>query len=193
MSESKKKNGSGFRSGRTTDTGTTAGRRTRWLTFESAGRSLPVDHAVVQQPSTALRQVLPAEHAAVFDFPLRLWLHLAADVLQSTAFLVQVDQGVDLHDGVLDQGQRAGQVLVLRCSRWTRRERGKKKNTASLDLMVFFLFFFGCFSGCVSTAGPSVLLRMRSTRTGYFVMRCVTSRMHSGTPSRRTMDKLFTF
>lgn len=94
----------------------------RSLTFEPAGRSFPVDHAVVQQPSPARHQVFPAKHSAVFDFSLRLWLHLAVDVLQSTAFLVQIDQGVDLDDGVLDQNQRPGQVLVLRCSRWRRRE-----------------------------------------------------------------------
>lgn len=159
----------------------------RSLTFESAGCSFPVDHAVVQQPSAALRQVFPAKHSTVFDFPLRLWLHLAVDVLQSTAFLVQIDQGVDLDDGVFDQGQRPGQVLVLRCSRW--RWRGKKK---SLDTPQG-AFRGRCFCGWVSKAGPSVLLRMRSTSTGYFVMRCVTSRMHSGTPNRRTMDKLLIF
>lgn len=41
--------------------------------------------------------------------------------------------------------------------------------------------------------GPSVLLSIRSTRTGYLVMRCVTSRMHSVTPNRRTMGRLLIF
>lgn len=34
---------------------------------------------------------------------------------------------------------------------------------------------------------------MRSTRTGYLVIRCVTSKMHSGTPNRRTIDRLLIF
>lgn len=85
-------------------------------TFESARSSFPVDHAIVQQPPAAMSEVFPAEHSAVFDFSLCLWLHLAVDVSESTAFLVQVDQGVDLDDGVLDQSQRSGQVLVLCCS-----------------------------------------------------------------------------
>lgn len=128
-----------------------------------------------------MRQVLPAKHSAVFDFALRLWLHLVVDVSQPAALLVQVDLGVDLDDGVFDQSQRPRQVLVLRCSRWSQRKTIRPQG----------VFSIGRFDW--TEAGPSVLLRIRSTRTGYFVMRCVTSRMHSGTPNRRTMDKLLIF
>lgn len=41
--------------------------------------------------------------------------------------------------------------------------------------------------------GPSVLQRMRSTSTGYLVMRWVTNRIHSVTPNLRTMDRLLIF
>lgn len=86
-------------------------------TFEPARSSFPVDCALVQQPSPALRQVLPPKHSAVFDFPQCLWLHLVVYVSESRVLLVDINQSVDLNDGVFNQTQCPSQILVLLCTR----------------------------------------------------------------------------
>lgn len=94
-------------------------------TFEPARSSFPVDCALMQQPSPALCQVLPAKHSAIFDFSQCLWLHLVVYVLESRVLLVEINQSVDLNDGVFNQTQRPSQILMLLCTRY--RQKKKKK------------------------------------------------------------------
>lgn len=77
----------------------------------------------MQQPSPALCQVLPAKHSAIFDFPQCLWLHPVVYVSESRVLLVEINQRVDLDNGVFNQTQRPSQVLMLFCTSW----RWKKK------------------------------------------------------------------
>lgn len=154
-------------------------------TFESARSSLPADRAVVQQAPPALRQVLPPKHTPVFELSQRLWLHLVVYVSESGVLLVHVDLRVHLDDGLFDQTQSSGQVLVLLCPSCGWEEPRMSSGIPQYGCMIS--------SGGGGKAGPSVLLRMRSTRTGYLVMRCVTSRMHSVTPNLRTMGRLLIF
>lgn len=85
-------------------------------TFEPAGRSFPVDCALVQQSPPALCQVFPAEYSAIFDFAQCLWLHLVVNISESRGLFMEVDQCIHLDDGVFDQTQRPGQVFMLICA-----------------------------------------------------------------------------
>lgn len=85
-------------------------------TFEPARSSFPVDCALMQQPSPALCQVFPAKHSAIFDFPQCLWLHLVVYVPESRVLLVDVNQRVNLNDGVFNQTQSPSQFLMLLCT-----------------------------------------------------------------------------
>ncbi|TNN89327.1 hypothetical protein EYF80_000615 [Liparis tanakae] len=82
-------------------------------TFEPARSSFPVDCALMQQTPPALRQVLPAKHSAIFDLSQGLWLHLVVYVSESRVLLMEINQRVDLNDGVFNQTQSPGSRVTF--------------------------------------------------------------------------------
>lgn len=84
-----------------------------YYTFEPARGSFPVDCALVQQPPSALCQVLPAKHSAIFDFPQRLWFHLVVYVSEPRGFLMEINQRVHLSNFVFNQTECPGQLLMF--------------------------------------------------------------------------------
>lgn len=70
----------------------------------------------MQQPSPALRQVFSAKHSAIFDFSKRLGLHFAVYISKSRVLLVEINQCVNLNDGVFNQTEWPSQTLMLLCT-----------------------------------------------------------------------------
>lgn len=145
----------------------------------------------MKQPPPALCKVLPAKHPAVFDFSQRLWLQLDVYVSESRVLLMEINQRVHLYNGVFNQTQRLSQVLVLICTSY--KQKRKENKLQILETLTSYVKLIWTVIMIYLTERPSVLCRMRSTSTGYLVIRCVTNKIHSVTPNLRTMERLLIF